>query len=296
MKFAAIDIGSNAVRLAISRPLSPTKKDSDFKKIEFTRLPLRLGDEVFSKGAIGKKRQDLLEKSMKAFALLMEIYNVDDYMACATSAMRDASNAKDIVKAVKENSGIKIDIITGREESRLIQLAVLKTLPNKHDLLHIDIGGGSTELAYLKNGKVREFESFNIGTVRAREGKIDPKEKIRMDEWVAKLAVNASDDLQAIGTGGNMVKLNQISGTKSSEFNHIKRLTSTVKMLKGLSQDEKIYELKLNPDRAQVISFAGDIILNILKTCNITEIIAPNVGLKDGIMEDMWSKFHKKKD
>ncbi len=296
MKFAAIDIGSNAVRLAIARPLHlDIIQDPEFKTIEFTRLPLRLGDDVFSKNQISKKKADLLEKAMKAFALLLEIYNVDFYRACATSAMRDANNGQELVKQIKKNTGIKIDIISGKTESKLVQKAVVNKIPAKHHLLHIDVGGGSTEIAYLKNGKVKLFESFNIGTVRSREGKINPAENKRMLQWLTETLKITDNSLQAIGTGGNIVKLNQLSGVASHEFNNIKKLSATVDMLKPMNQHDRIYELKLNPDRAEVIDYAGQIFLQILNHCNIHEIIAPNVGLKDGIMMDLWQKFYRQK-
>ena len=293
MKFAAIDIGSNAVRLAIARPLKEKASNSQFKTVEFTRLPLRMGDDVFNNNEISRKKIDLLTKSMQAFALLMDVYNVDYYKACATSAMRDAENSREIIKAIRKETGVKINVISGREESRLIQLAVIEKIPRKHHLLHIDVGGGSTELAYLKNGKVKQFESFNIGTVRAREGKIKTSERRRMKAWLKELRKETKEELQAIGTGGNIVKINQLSGIKSHEFNHYKKFESTLKMIKPMNQHDRVYELKLNPDRAQVIDYAGDIVWEILKSCNIHEIMAPNVGLKDGIIQDLWQKYYK---
>ena len=295
MKFAAIDIGSNAIRLAITRPLREDSRDTQFKMVEFTRLPLRLGDDVFNKNQIGKKKAELLFKSMQAFALLMDVYNVDHYKACATSAMRDAQNSSEIIKNIQKQTGIKITVIPGKEESRLIQLAVLEKIPRKHHLLHIDVGGGSTELAYLKNGKLKQYESFNIGTVRIREGKVKDSEQQRMKKWLKELKKETSDEFQAIGTGGNIVKINQLSGVKTNEFNHYKDFQSTLKMIKSMSKHDRVYELKLNPDRAEVIEYAGDIVWNILKICNIQEIMAPNVGLRDGIIRDLWNNYYESK-
>ncbi len=142
---------------------------------------------------------------------------------------------------------------------------------------------------------MKQFESFDIGTVRAKEGKIKSSEQDRMKAWLKELSSETNNDLQAIGTGGNIVKLNQISGTKSHEFNNTKKLISTLKMIKPMTEHEMVYDLKLNPDRAQVIRFAGDIIIDILKSCEIQEIMAPNVGLKDGIIQKLWSKYYKTK-
>jgi exopolyphosphatase/guanosine-5'-triphosphate,3'-diphosphate pyrophosphatase len=295
MKFAAIDIGSNAVRLAITRPLREDSKNTQFKTVEFTRLPLRLGDDVFNKNKIGKKKAELLSKSMQAFALLMDIYNVDYYKACATSAMRDAQNSDQIITNIQKQTGINIEIIAGKEESRLIQLAIMEKIPRKHHLLHIDVGGGSTELAYLCNGIVNQYESFNIGTVRMREGKVKDSEQKRMKNWLKELNKETNDELQAIGTGGNIVKINQLSGVKSNEFNHNRDFQSTLKMIKSMTKHERVYELKLNPDRAEVIEYAGDIVWNILKNCNIQEIMAPNMGLKDGIIRDLWNNYYESK-
>ena len=177
----------------------------------------------------------------------------------------------------------------------MIQLAVMEKIPRKHHLLHIDVGGGSTELAYLKNGTVKQYESFNIGTVRMREGKVKDSEQKRMKKWLKELNKETRDELQAIGTGGNIVKINQLSGVKSNEFNHSKDFQSTLKMIKSMTKHERVYELKLNPDRADVIEYAGDVVWDILKNCNIQEIMAPNVGLRDGIIRDLWNNYYESK-
>lgn len=294
MKFGAIDIGSNAVRLYVARPLHEEVLNTDFKSVEFTRLPLRLGDDVFQKQSIGDKKIVLLEKAMKAFSLLMEIYNVDAYRACATSAMRDAKNGEKIVKQIAKNTGIKIEIIDGLEESRLIQQAVLESLPGNQRFMHIDVGGGSTEIALINNGKIKAFESFNIGTVRMKEGKVKAAELLRLKAWIKKLPLSKNDNLRAVGTGGNIVKLHELSGCRNNEGLNVLHLKSTNLYIESLSQHDRVYELKLNPDRAEVISFAGNIFIDILETADIHEVFAPKVGLKDGIIKELWMDyFHR---
>jgi exopolyphosphatase/guanosine-5'-triphosphate,3'-diphosphate pyrophosphatase len=289
VKFAAIDIGSNAVRLFIARPLHLGDPDTEFKAVEFTRLPLRLGDDVFRDKEISKKKAELLEKAMQAFSLLMEIYNVDAYRACATSAMRDARNAKKIQRDIRKATGIKIDVINGREESRLVQGAIMNWLPSRHNFLHIDVGGGSTEITLIRKGKAQEYESFNVGTVRMREGRVDKNELTRMEAWLKQYVMH-SPDLRAIGTGGNIVKLHELAGCKSNDSLNLRHLEGTTEWISGLSHEERVYELKLNPDRAEVIDHAGRIFLQILKTCDIHEIYAPDKGLKDGIIRHLWTK------
>jgi exopolyphosphatase/guanosine-5'-triphosphate,3'-diphosphate pyrophosphatase len=290
VKLAAIDIGSNAVRLYIARPLHEDMEKTDFKSVEFTRLPLRLGDDVFKNREIGKKKMDLLTKAMQAFALLMEIYNVDAYRACATSAMRDAENGKKLAAEIKRLSGLKIDIISGKEESRLIQTAIMDWLPAKHTFLHIDVGGGSTEISMIRNGRIKQFESFNIGTVRMKEGKVKESEIRRMHQWLNGLPLPIDEPVNAVGTGGNIVKLHQLAGTPTAETTNLHLLQRTHTYIESMSMHDRIYDLKLNPDRAEVIGHAGSIYLQIMKQCNIHEIYAPDMGLKDGIVRQLWKR------
>ncbi len=296
MKFGAVDIGSNGVRLLIARPLQLDILKPEWKKVEFTRLPLRLGDDVFSTKEIGEKKLDLLVKAMKAFALLMDIYNVDFIRACATSAMRDAKNADKIIKLVKKECGITIDVIPGSTESKLIMNAFIHLLPTNDTFLHIDVGGGSTELTLIQNNKPLVTRSFNIGTVRARENKVKDDEVQKLHAWV-KENVSWVPKLKGVGTGGNIYKLGELANVSVGGFFSVKKLKQLTEDIEQMDQNERVYHLKLNPDRAEVIDIAGRIYLDIFQKTNIEEIMTPYHGLKDGIIQDMWEKyFTKQKD
>jgi len=238
----------------------------------------------------------LLVKAVQAFALLLEIYNVDALRVCATSAMRDAENGEKLAKDIRKITGLKIDIISGKEESRLVQAAIIDSLPGKSTFLHVDVGGGSTEISLIRNGKIKLYESFNIGTVRMREGKVKQAEIQRMLKWLADLNLPADQSVKAIGTGGNIVKLHSLAGTAAKEAMNLHHLKSTNAYIESLSHHDRVYELKLNPDRAEVINHAGNIFIQIMEQCHIHEIYAPNVGLKDGIVKQLWKKrFRTKK-
>ncbi len=296
MKFGAIDIGSNGVRLLIARPLQLDNLKPEWKKVEFTRLPLRLGDDVFSTKEISKKKLDLLLKAMKAFSLLMDIYNVDFIRACATSAMRDAKNSDKIIKLIKKETGINIDVITGSVESKLIMNAFLHLLPANDTFLHIDVGGGSTELTLIQNNKPLVTKSFNIGTVRARENKVKDEEVLKLHAWV-KENISWVPKLKGIGTGGNIHKLGELANVPIGGYLSVKKLEQLTEDIEQMDQNERVYHLKLNPDRAEVIDIAGRIYLDIFKKTTIEEILTPHQSLKDGIIQDMWERyFTKQKD
>lgn len=293
MKFGAIDIGSNGVRLLIARPLQMESLKPEWKKVEFTRLPIRLGDDVFSTREIGKKKTDLLTKAIKAFSLLMDIYNVDFYRACATSAMRDAKNAEKIIKMIKKETGITIDVISGNTESKLIMNAFLHILPSNDTFLHVDVGGGSTELTLIQQNKALVSKSFNIGTVRAREKKIKPEELDKLHAWI-KDNVSWVPKLKGVGTGGNIHKFGDLANVPQGSYLKIKRLEELTEDIEAIDLHERVYHLKLNPDRAEVIDVAGRIYLDIFKRTNITDIMTPYHGLKDGIIQDLWERYYDK--
>lgn len=293
MKFGAIDIGSNGVRLLISRPLQEDSLKPEWKKVEFTRLPIRLGDDVFGTKEISKKKMDLLLKAVKAFSLLLDIYNVDFYRACATSAMRDAKNSDKIIKLIKKETGITIDVINGNVESKLIMNAFLHLLPAEDTFLHVDVGGGSTELTLIQNNKPLVTKSFNIGTVRARERKVKPEEFDKLHAWI-KENVAWVPKLKGIGTGGNIHKYGELANVPQGGYLKLKKLEQLTEDIESIDLHERIYHLKLNPDRAEVIDVAGRIYLDIFKRTSITEIMTPYHGLKDGIVQDLWERYYAK--
>lgn len=292
MKFGAIDIGSNGIRLLISRPLDLSNLKTEWKKVEFTRLPIRLGDDVFSTKEISKKKLELLTKAIKAFSLLMDIYNVDFYRACATSAMRDAKNSDKIIKHIKKETGITIDVIGGNDESKLIMNSFIHLLPKNEIFLHVDVGGGSTELTLIQNNKALINKSFNIGTVRARENKIKDEELKKLHVWI-KENVSWVPKIKGVGTGGNIHKLGELSNIPQHGYLKLKKLIELTEDIEKMNQNERIYHLKLNPDRAEVIDIAGKIYIDIFKNTNVTEIMTPYHGLKDGIIQDLWERYFK---
>ena len=296
MKFGAIDIGSNGVRLLISRPLQEDRLKPEWKKVEFTRLPIRLGDDVFGTKEIGKKKTELLLKAVKAFGLLLDIYNVDFYRACATSAMRDAKNSDKIVKLIKKETGITIDVINGNTESKLILNAFIHMLPKAETFLHVDVGGGSTELTLIQENKALVSKSFNIGTVRARENKIKPEEYDKLHAWI-KENVTWVPKLKGVGTGGNIHKFGELANVAQGDYLQLKKLENLTEEIEAIDLHERIYHLKLNPDRAEVIDVAGRIYIDIFRRTNIAEIMTPYHGLKDGIIQDLWERYcEKQKD
>ena len=292
MKFGAIDIGSNGVRLLIARPLQMETLKPEWKKVEFTRLPIRLGDDVFGTKEIGKKKTDLLTKAIKAFSLLMDVYNVDFYRACATSAMRDARNAEKIIKMIKKETGITIDVISGNTESKLIMNAFIHILPPKETFLHVDVGGGSTELTLIQENKALVSKSFNIGTVRAREKKIKPEEFDKLHAWI-KENISWVPKLKGVGTGGNIHKFGDLANIPQGGYMKIKKLEELTEDIEAIDLHERVYHLKLNPDRAEVIDLAGRIYLDIFKRTSITDIMTPYHGLKDGIIQDLWERYYQ---
>ena len=290
MKLAAIDIGSNALRLIIVR-IIPGKKVGEYKKVEFIRIPLRLGDDVFTTGKIGKDKKKLFMMAMQAFRLIMDIHKVEHYLAGATSAMRESKNGKQVCAQVQKQFKLNIEIISGEEESRLILQSVMEDIQKRGNFINIDVGGGSTEITVIHNGVPRESRSFPVGTVRLMDGKVDESSWAEMEAWVKK-QTSALRNIHALGTGGNISKLYRMSGAQQrGEYLHIDRLEELYQRIKSLSISERIYQLRLNPDRADVIEPAARIYLQIMRWGNIKEIIAPQAGLKEGLILELQKRI-----
>jgi exopolyphosphatase/guanosine-5'-triphosphate,3'-diphosphate pyrophosphatase len=286
MKFAAIDIGSNAVRLQIAR-LSDNGDTDPFKRVEFVRIPVRLGDDAFREKKIGKEKRQVFYKAMEAFKLLMEAYGVDHYMACATSAMREAKNGDKIVDKVEKNTGLRIDIIDGKRESELILKSIQHFFKPEKNYLTIDVGGGSTEMTVIKNCRAFDSVSFDIGTVRLLDNGIKNNAWKELESYV-KSHVGEVQHTHAIATSGTINKIASMISTVPKELTlTTSQLDEFYNRVKKLSMKERIEIFKLNPDRADVIEPSADIYLRILKWANIEQLYAPSAGLKDGILYEL---------
>jgi exopolyphosphatase / guanosine-5'-triphosphate,3'-diphosphate pyrophosphatase len=282
MKLAAIDIGSNAIRFQVSTVLDNAPA-LVFKKLEYIRFPLRLGHDVFSTGRISDKSISKFKKLMKAFRLLIELYEVSDYMFCATSAIRESENGAELVSEVFNELGITIHIIDGNREAELINRAISSYLTQK-TYLHIDVGGGSTELnLYVKGDKIKT-RSFKIGSVRVLEHNDSPVMWEDMEQWVKANIKKEYGKVTAVGTGGNISKIFELAKMRPGKTISIKRVRDILAMIKEHSLEERIYKLQMNPDRADVIIPATDIYMKVMEWARAQSILVPEVGLKDGVM------------
>ena len=288
MKLAAIDIGSNAIRFQISTVLDNSPQVL-FKKLEYVRFPLRLGHDVFSTGRISTKSAEKFKKLMKAFRLLIELYEVDDYMFCATSAMRESENGLELVTEVQEQIGISIHVIDGNREAEFINRAISSYLSTK-TYLHIDVGGGSTELNLYFNGKKIRTRSFKIGSVRVLEHNDSPIMWEDMEHWVRENIKKSYGKVTAVGTGGNISKIFDLALSKPGKTISIKKVKQIRDMIDSYSIEQRIYKLQMNPDRADVIIPAANIYLKVMEWAHAASILVPEVGLKDGIIFHLYEK------
>ena len=292
MILAAVDIGSNAVRILFGEVIERKGKAPIFKKRELIRMPIRLGEDSFLNGKISKRQEERMIAAMKAFSELRKVFEIKGYRACATSAMRDASNGKEIVDKVKEETGIKIEIIDGRTEAELIFANHIEDTLNPSDnYLYIDVGGGSAELTLISKKKVVNSKSFNVGTLRMLHQKIEKSEWDGFKEWIKK---NTSDykPLTGIGSGGNINKLFKMTGKKENKHLTFEKIKEMSDMLNSYSYEERVEVLGLNPDRADVIIPATKIFLTAMKHAEIQKIMVPQIGLSDGILHDLYEKLN----
>ncbi len=294
MKFAAIDIGSNAVRLLVSK-VTELKREKYFQKVSFTRVPIRLGEDVFEKGKISDTKLKQLTRTMKAFWYLMDVQNVTDFRACATSAMREAKNRDEILQKIKTSANVDIEIITGAEEANLI-LGNFRhqKIDKKKSYLYIDVGGGSTELSIISDGKREKAKSFKVGTVRALKGKVKSSVWDEIEEWMEKQCAHLGGSM-AIGTGGNINRLFKLSSSKHMQPLSLSELKKLNASLSAMSVEDRITEMRLKPDRADVITHASDIYIRLMEVAKVKNMIVPRVGLSDGIIIDLYNKHLKSK-
>ncbi|HEY8400406.1 MAG TPA: phosphatase [Cytophagaceae bacterium] len=294
MKLAAVDIGSNAIRFQISSVLNYNGTIT-FKKMEYVRFPLRLGHDVFQYNEIRPEKEAKFIKLLHTFKMFFELYEVDDYIICATSAMRESKNGRDIAQKVKDQLGLNIQIIDGEKEAELINKVIFNYLDEKA-YLHIDVGGGSTEINIFLNKKKVATNSFKIGSVRRLGGVDTPEEWTELKEWISKAVKGIPKPITAIGTGGNISKiydLAKVSKSKSEKaLININKIEEVQSMLKSFTLEERMNKLMLNPDRADVILPASDIYLSAMKWAGAKKMLVPDVGLKDGLMLSLYEK-HK---
>lgn len=291
MKLAAIDIGSNAARLLITEVTTDVKNNPVFNKLNLIRVPLRLGFEVFETGFISKQKTGMLIQSLKAFKHLLNAYDVKFVKACATSAMRDAKNAQDIIRKVKLETDISIEVISGDMEAGLVfENHIAETLDKDHSYMYIDVGGGSTELSFFSNGILNFKESFNIGTIRLLQNQVNEKTWELMKE-IIKTVTKEQKEVMAIGSGGNINKVFSMSKRKEGKPLSLELLKDYQKELSSVDLETRMKLYNLRPDRADVIVPALQIYTNAMRWAGANEMYVPKIGLVDGLIHHMWDEL-----
>lgn len=296
VNYAAIDIGSNAVRLLIKSIDREAVQEKKIKKVMMLRVPLRLGFDVFSIGELSEKKADKLRRLMKAFRQLMKIYDVDDYRACATSAMRDARNGRTIIKKIEKDTGIRIEIIDGQEEARMIYNNHIECMEDRlGNYMYVDVGGGSTEINLLTNGELVWSVSYNIGTVRMLSNAVKEGTWQQMEEELMKVTEGVAA-INIIGSGGNINKLFHLADKKDKKLQRlpVSSLQTVYDVLKPLTPEERVEAFSLKQDRADVIVPAAEIFLKIAEVVHAEYIYVPVIGLSDGIIDNLYAKSLEK--
>ena len=294
MRLAAIDIGSNAARLLISDVISGPLAKPEFLKIALVRVPLRLGFDVFEKGEISPQKADNVIKTIQSYKLLLDVYGVKHLKACATSAMRDASNGKEIIEKVKAETNIDITIISGQEEASFIyENHFAEGLTVDESYLYIDVGGGSTELTFFSDGKLVFKESFNIGTIRLLKNQVSEAAWDEMKEFI-KTKTKGFHHVSAIGTGGNINKIFSISKRKEGKPLTLDLLRDYYKEFSNLSLSQRMSLYKFREDRADVIVPALLIYINVMRWADADEIFVPKIGLADGLIQTLYAELLRK--
>ena len=281
-KYAAVDIGSNAIRLLIVGVIK-TSSVHKYRKISLVRVPIRLGQDVFLYKKISNEKLKLLLNTLKAFKLLMSVHNIDRYKICATSAMRESENSKEVLKRVRKKLNLDINIISGKEEASIIANVFAKDFNNHKNLLYVDVGGGSTELTIIDKGKIVESKSFKIGTVRILNNLVKKDTWGKYEEWIKK-HTKIYNGILTIASGGNANKLLKISGKEIGKPMSIKVIKEIYLELNKYSFEDRVIKLNLSADRADVIIPATEIYLKSMNFCKSNQIIIPRIGLADGII------------
>jgi exopolyphosphatase/guanosine-5'-triphosphate,3'-diphosphate pyrophosphatase len=290
LKLAAIDIGSNAARLLITEVSADASGKSSFNKITLIRVPIRLGFDVFDTGKISDHKIELLLFTMKAFKNLQDAFEIKYIKACATSAMRDASNTEGIISLVKKETGIEIEVISGSAEASFVfENHIAENMDKEHSYLYIDVGGGSTELTFFSNNQMIFKDSFNIGTIRLLKNKVDGAMWDEMKQSV-KNKTKGSKAVTAIGSGGNINKVFSLSKRKDGKPLSLELLRDFYKELSNVPVQDRINIYKLKEDRADVIVPALQIYINVMRWAGATEIYVPRIGLADGLVQHLWEE------
>lgn len=297
MRLAAIDIGSNAARLLISDAIPNDYGKPQFQKLNLVRVPLRLGFDVFENNMISKEKETMIIKTIKSYKLLTDVYGVEHMKACATSAMRDAANGREIIDKVKAETGVDIEIITGDAEASLIyENHVAENLDKEHSYLYIDVGGGSTELTFFADGNLVFKRSFNIGTIRILKNQVDEFMWDEMRDFIKRETRDHQGDMVAIGSGGNINKVFSISKRKEGKPLQLDLLKDYYRELNSFNVEDRIRIYKMREDRADVIVPALLIYINAMKWANIEEIFVPKIGLADGLVQHLYYQIEKSKN
>lgn len=287
-KYAAIDVGSNAMRLLVSNIVEQEDKPTQFNKSALVRVPVRLGQDSFTVGEISEENIERMVDTMKAFSLLMKVHKVEKYMACATSAMREADNGAEIAEYIEKETGIKIHLIDGKKEAKIIASSDLyQFLKTDETYLYIDVGGGSTELTLFSEGKIIASKSFKAGTVRFLNNMVSEVVWSEIEKWI-KTVTAPYDNVVLIGSGGNINKLFKMSGKSQDKPLSLSYLQSQYNTLSKMSYDDRVMDLALNSDRADVIVPATRIYLNAMKWSGAKQLYVPKIGLSDGIVKALY--------
>jgi exopolyphosphatase/guanosine-5'-triphosphate,3'-diphosphate pyrophosphatase len=294
VRLAAIDIGSNAARLLITDVIAGPQGVPDFIKTVLVRVPLRLGFDVFDKGEISAAKAEKIIKTIKSYKLLLDVYEVKHLKACATSAMRDAANASEIIKKVKAETGIQIDIISGQEEASFIyENHIAENMTSDESYLYVDVGGGSTDITFFSDGKLVFKESFNIGTIRLLKNQVTESTWDELKEFI-RTKTKGHHHVTAIGSGGNINKIFSISKRKEGKPLTLDLLRDYYKEFSSLSLEQRISLHKLREDRADVIVPALLIYINVMRWAEAEEIFVPKIGLADGLIHSLYEEVKLK--
>jgi exopolyphosphatase/guanosine-5'-triphosphate,3'-diphosphate pyrophosphatase len=286
---AAIDIGSNAARLLICE-VEKKGKETEFNRLNILRIPLQLGFDVFEKGFIGSRKKKMLIDTIKAYKQLMKVYEVEHYMACATSAMRDAQNSKEIIKEIEAETSIEIEIITGELEAEIIyENHIAEFLDKDHSYLYMDVGGGSTELTLYHNNELVLQKSVNIGTVRLLTNKVTDDTWDELKE-ICKSIAKKYEHITGIGSGGNINKIFSLLRSKDDIYLQANAVKDMYKDIQELNVEERMKKYNIKKDRAEVIVPALLIYTNIFKWCNVEQILVPKIGLADGLIHHLYDQ------